>query len=395
MIYSFIDQMCEFTKEKLVMKSVRADLIYTGLDVEQNKYLNYGDGRIDSLSSEPKGEVTGEYAVLTPAFVDAHSHIGLIRAGEPGDEREANEKLELIFALPDALDSVQMDDASFGDAMSQGVLYSCVVPGSLNVISGRSAVIRHWARDTNAALVARAGIKGAIGYNPISTKEGPAKRPNTRMGTLALLRAKLEEVKRKLAKLEKKGEEVDFSAEEDVLADILAGKQRLRVHVHKMDDIAALLRIHEEYGFDLGIEHAGDVHCQDTFDELKKRGIPVVYGPIDGFAYKVELKHRSGNNVGHLIKSGVQFGLMTDHPVTLSGSLLLQTRWMLRHGLSKAQAVGVITMNNARMLGIDDKLGSLEPGKWASFVGWNGDPFDISNSVQQAFGEGECVFVND
>ena len=296
------------------------------------------------------------------------------------------------MSLPDALDSVQMDDKAFKDSMSQGVLYSCVVPGSLNLISGRSAVIRHWAKDTSAALVGRAGIKGAIGYNPISTTEGPAKRPSTRMGSLALLRSKLEEVKRKLAKMEAKPGEVDMSAEEEVLADVLAGRERLRIHAHKMDDIAALLRLKDEYGFELCVEHAGDVHCQHTFDELKKRGVPVTYGPIDGFAYKVELKHRSTGNVEHVIKSGVQFGLMTDHPVTQSGTLLLQTRWMLRKGLSKAEAVGVVTMNNARLLGIDDRLGSLEEGKWASFVGWSGDPFDLANQAVAAYGEGEQLF---
>ena len=374
------------------MKSVRADLIYTGKEITQNQYLNFDGQTIDGLTPEPKGEVLGEYAVLTPALIDPHSHIGLVRAGEPSAEQEANERLELIFSLPDALDSVQMDDQAFTDSMGQGVLYSCVVPGSLNLISGRSAVIRHWAADTNSALVARAGIKGAVGFNPISTKEGPAKRPTTRMGCMALLRSKLEEVKRKQASAERKGEEPELSAEEEVLADIMAGKERLRVHAHKMDDIAALLRLKEEYGFELGIEHGGDVHRQQTFDELKRQGVPLTYGPIDGFAYKVELKHRSTANVEHVLKSGVQFGIMTDHPVTQSGSLLLQTRWLLRFGLSKAEAIGVVCMNNARLLGLDDRLGSLEAAKWASFVGWNGDPFDLANKPVAAYGEGERIY---
>ncbi len=374
------------------MKSVRAALVYTGKSVEQDRYLNFDGNEIHSVSPEPMGEAAGEFAVLTPALIDPHSHIGLVRAGEPSAEREANEKLEIIFSLPDALDSVQMDDQAFIDSMRQGVLYSCVVPGSLNLISGRSAVIRHWAEDTNKALVARAGIKGAIGYNPISTTDGPAKRPSTRMGSMALLRSKLEEVKRKLAKKDEKGEDAGLSAEEDVLADILAGRERLRVHAHKIDDIAALLRLKDEFGFKLGVEHAGDVYRQHTFDELKKRDIPLTYGPIDGFAYKVELKHRSTNNLEHVLNSGVQFGIMTDHPVTHSSSLLLQTRWLLRLGLAKEEAIKVVSLNNARLLGIDDRLGSLEAGKWASFVGWNGDPFDMASKPVCAYGEGRLIF---
>ena len=135
-----------------------------------------------------------------------------------------------------------------------------------------------------------------------------------------------------------------------------------------------------------------DVHEPRIFQELKRRKIPVVYGPVDSFAYKVELKHENWRNIRHLIASGVDFGLMSDHPVTLARQLLLQTRWFIRAGLSKQDAIELISRKNARILGIDDRIGTIEKGKWASFTCWNGDPFDLANYPVAVYGEGELRF---
>jgi imidazolonepropionase-like amidohydrolase len=134
------------------------------------------------------------------------------------------------------------------------------------------------------------------------------------------------------------------------------------------------------------------VNTVEIFKELKRRRIPVTYGPIDAFAYKVELKHENWRNVKCLIDSGVQFGLMTDHPVTPARQILLQTRWFTRVGLTAQQAIELVTRQNARILGIDPFLGTLSRGKWASFVCWNGNPFDITNYPTAVYGEGELLY---
>jgi imidazolonepropionase-like amidohydrolase len=378
------------------MNCVYAKTIYTGKSIVYDRYLVFNGPKIVGVSTFAKGQRLGKFDVLTPAFIDPHSHIGMERAGEPSGEGEANDHLDSILALTDALDSVQMDDKSFKDAVESGVLYSCVVPGSGNIIGGLSAVIRNYARDSTGALIDRAGLKAAFGYNPKSTINWKGQRPNTRMGAVAILRGRLAEVRQKMQKHRKargaKKEEISFSAEDVVLRDLLTGKIRLRAHVHKIDDISALLRLVDEFKIRLTIEHAMDVHHPATFKELKKRKIPVVYGPIDSFAYKVELKHEDWRNIGHLLTSGVQFGLMTDHPVTLARQLFLQTRWFLRAGLSKQQAIELVTYKNAGILGIDDRLGTLQRGKWASFIGWNGDPFDMASYPTVVYGEGERCY---
>jgi imidazolonepropionase-like amidohydrolase len=380
------------------MNCIFAETIYTGKSIVYDKHLVFNGKSISGISKSARGELLGRFEVVTPAFIDPHSHIGMERSGEPSGEGEANDQLDSILALTDALDSVQMDDKAFKDAVESGVLYSCVVPGSGNIVGGQSAVIRNYAKDSTAALIGRAGLKAAFGYNPMSTHSWKGQRPTTRMGAMAILRGRLSEVRRKDQQYRKargsKKEEITFTAEDKVLQDLLTAKIRLRAHVHKIDDIAALLRLADDFKIKLTVEHAMDVHQVEIFQELKKRKIPVVYGPIDCFAYKVELKHEDWRNIRHLITSGVEFGLMTDHPVTLARQLFLQTRWFVRSGMSKQQAIELLSRQNAGILGIDRQLGTLAKGKWASFICWSGDPFDLTKYPVAVYGEGNLLYSN-
>ncbi len=371
------------------MKAIHANLLYTGREIIENGYLLFEDNRVTDIRKSYKGELSGNYAVLTPAFIDAHSHIGLVRAGEPSAEAEANDHIDPFLTHANALDSIQMDDTAFRDSLEAGVLYSCVVPGSGNIIGGNSAVIRNYGTNSSTAFIGSSGIKAAIGYNPMSVRDWKGSRPFTRMGTFALLRGKLHDAKEKMKSRKDPPEPV--SAEEAILRKLLKGRERLRVHVHKSDDIASLLRLVDEFKLKVTVEHTCDVNNAEIYEELRRRKIPVVYGPLDSLAYKVELKHENWRNLKFLLASGVEFGLMTDHPVILQKTLLLTLRWFLRCGMNKQQAIEIITRQNASILKVDDRLGTLEKGKWASFVGWTGDPFDLENYAEAVYAEGELL----
>ncbi|MCF6149961.1 MAG: amidohydrolase family protein [Candidatus Kuenenia sp.] len=384
------------------MLSIKGTVIYTGKQVLKDAFINFDHKSIVDVSTTSQGEILGEYPVITPAFIDPHCHIGMCRAGEPSNDEEANEKMDNFLTLANALDSVQMDDVSFSDSIEAGILYSCALPGSGNILGGGSAVIRNYGNTTSNALIEEApiSIKAALGYNPMSTREWKGKRPYTRMGALALFREKLYAVTKKMEKMAKDTEnkDVDFSREDEILRDILYGKILLRVHVHKTDDIESFLRftdefksIHSDYNIRFTIDHACDVHKIDIFQKLKERNISVIYGPMDSLAYKVELKHENWKNVRYLLESNVSFGLMSDHPVILQRMLLFQLRWFIRFGLNTQQAIEIITAKNAKILGIDTFLGTLEPNKWASFVCWNGDPFDLTSYPVTVYGEGRLL----
>lgn len=381
------------------MKCVKANVLYTGRpgQVLRDVYVVWQGNKIVGVSKErPRdAEEVYEYdfCVVTPAIIDAHSHIGMVRAGENPDEEEVNEEMDSVLPYVDALASVYMDDPSFRDSIEHGVLYSCVLPGSGNVIGGRAVFIRNFARDVNEAFIKYAGIKVALGYNPRSTTKWKGTRPYTRMGVVGLLRKALQHAKDVLKLIEKGKkdiEEVDYEARQ--LLPVIKGEELLRVHVHKKDDIMIMLRISEEFGIKFTVEHACDVNELYVFELLRDRNIPVVYGPLDSFAYKTELKHESWKNVRLIVESRHPLvAVMSDHPVVLQRNILLQLRFFIRFGMSFSEALSLVTYNPARILGVDNVLGTVEPGKYASFVVWNKEPTSLDAYPVLVIAEGKVV----
>ncbi|MHA1595337.1 MAG: amidohydrolase family protein [Candidatus Baldrarchaeia archaeon] len=406
------------------MFAIKANLLYDGIGKKENVYIVVDGNKIKDVTSEkPDAEVLYE-GVVTPAFIDGHSHIGMMRHGEPSTEEETNEVADIFLPTLDPLDSIYFDDKYFQDSVEFGVLYSCVTPGSGNLIGGKAVIIRNFAKLRDEAVVRDYGYKMALGFNPRSTwAEWKGKRYKTRMGVYALLRDELTKIRRKVRKLElekrekvrelrrklEKGEitkeeyeeilkeldektELELELHEKALLEVLEGKKVLKTHVHKEDDAVFLISFVREFNVKATADHLGDVHRVETFRKLKDAGIPIVYGPIDSFAYKTELKHDTYKNVKALMESGAKFTLMTDHPVVLARNLFLQLRYFLMFGMSKERAISIITKEAAEILRIDDILGTVEPGKLASIVVWDDDPFHLWSKPIAVIAEGNVVF---
>ncbi|MBD3210742.1 amidohydrolase family protein [Candidatus Micrarchaeota archaeon] len=375
------------------MQAILGKTVYTGEERSlSNCYVVFENGRIADVTSEkPECEVMGEYEMLTPAFVDAHSHIGTIRAGEPEEEEDANDDMDALLFELDVLDSIIMEDTSFRDSVEAGVLYSCVLPGSANVIGGRSVLIRNFADNTRDAFIKYTGLKTAFGYNTKNYENGKGVHAATRMGAVSLLRKMLIKGKKAKTLVEHGKKSVDeLEPRMDTVLSILDRQEKLRVHAHKTDDIMAALRLADEFSIDMTIEHASDVYRKGTFDFLKEKGIPVVYGPMDAFPYKVELKHESWRNAEYLIGSGVKFAVMSDHPIVLQRMMLLQMRHFLRLGLTREQCISRLTKYPAEILDADG-IGTLAKGKVASVVCWNADPFSLDSYPVAVYAEGKKV----
>lgn len=375
------------------MKAVKATLLYDGLgNVKRDVYVVFEKEIKEIVKEKPEDvEIVAE-GVVTPAFIDGHSHIGMERYGEPYQEGEANEQMDAVLPLVDALYSIYMDDKAFKHSVEFGVLYSSILPGSGNIIGGKAVLIKNYERDIEDAFMRYVGVKAAFGYNPRSTREWKGTRPSTRMGAIGVLLDWLIKTQKAIALLEKgKKEKEELEPTIEALIPVLKGEEPLRVHVHKEDDIAALLMLKRRFNLKITIEHAADVHSKETFEKIRKEGVPLVYGPFDAHPYKVELKHEDWKNARYLLEVRPLFGLMSDHPVTLQANLYLQLRHFIRLGMSKEEAIKVITYNNARILGVDDILGSIEKGKWASLVVWTGDPFHMENHPTHVFAEGKLI----
>lgn len=400
---------------------IKASALYRGGERLADRRVVVEGERVAEVSAWLGGKADYE-GVVTAGFVDAHSHIGMFREGEPQAEAEGNDKTAQIMPLSDPLNSIYFDDRAFQDAVDFGVLYSCVVPGSGNLIGGKARVIRNFAKNRKDALAADYGYKMALGYNPRSTTEWKGERPDTRMGVYQLLEKKLDEVVAKKARSDlalertlrelarsapdkglgpaeldreraaaRREAELGFTSEESALLDLLSGKKTVKVHVHKEDDVLYLIELRKRFGFKATADHLGDVHHKEIFDELAKADIPIIYGPLGSLAYKVELKHEDWRNTGLLMKSKASYGLMTDHPVILSYQLRDSLKYFLIHGMSDAQAIRLITEKNAELLGLGDQIGTVAEGRLASLVVWDKEPLHLGAMPRMVMAEGAVV----
>ena len=399
---------------------IRARILYDGVGMREKCSIVVEDDRVvDVLDGKLQSDIEG---FVTPAFIDAHSHIGMDREGEPWTESETNDVLRQILPVNDPLNSIYFDDRAFRDAVDFGVLYSCVVPGSGNLLGGKARVIRNFSPNRKSAVLKDYGYKMALGFNPRSTTDWKGDRPNTRMGVYALLEQKFDEVlaKRDKAELKKQRshhkldqeaqekdlakEEVDFrrraiddeyrqtfSTAELAVLQLLNGEKTAKVHVHKEDDVLYLIELADKYGLKTTADHTCDVFHKEIFDYLAEADIPVVYGPLGSVGYKVELKHAYYQNAKLLMESNAFFGLMTDHPVIWSPSLRDSLKFFLIAGMPPHEAISLITSRNAKILGIDDELGTVEPGKKASLVVWNRDPLNLAAFPLMVMAEGEKI----
>jgi imidazolonepropionase-like amidohydrolase len=284
-----------------------------------------------------------------------------------------------------------MDDPAFGESVESGVLYSTILPGSGNVIGGKAVLIRNYARDINEAYIMDVGIKAALGYNPRSTIEWKGDRPSTRMGAVAMLRENLIKAlkARKLLEIEKKVA-AEMEPLTEVFMDILSNKFKMMVHLHKEDDAIVLIQLAKEFGIKAIANHCLDIHREEVFVALRKADIPIIYGPMNSFPYKVELKHESWKNAEKLLKSGTKFSIMSDHPVTLQRNLFYSLRHLMRFGLSRAQAISKITREPAEIIGAQN-IGEVREGFKASLVVWSGDPFSLASHPTLVVAEGDVV----
>ena len=377
------------------MRLIQTKLLFDGSNEKKNCFIGIEGNEIKFVGhNKPSGshEIIEHCEAVTPSFIDAHSHIGIVRAGEPSKEEEANEHMDSISRLSNALHSIYMDDPSFQESIESGILYSVVLPGSGNIISGKAVLIRNFSSNITNAFISDIGIKTALGYNPRSTIKWKGTRPSTRMGAIAILRDNLLKAKKAMTLLEKKKkliEEIDPQLE--LFLDILKKKYKLMVHVHKEDDVMIMIELIKEFKIDAIANHLCDVHNDYIFQQLRLNKIPIIYGPLDSFPYKVELKHESWRNIEKLLRSNAKFALMTDHPVILQRDLFYCLRHLLRFGTTKAEAISKITKEPADIIGAKT-LGQVKPGFKASLTLWNNDPFLLSSYVKTVFAEGEIVY---
>lgn len=376
--------------------TITSDVIEDGVIlIDEGKILDVGND-IDIPSDAEVIDAEGK--LIFPGFIDAHCHVGNFDEGEGPMGYDGNEMTDPITPHLRSWDGIYPQDLGFEDARSGGVSSICVLPGSANVIGGLSAVLKTRGDFIEDMVISEnGGLKIAFGENPKRVYGEQKKTPSTRMGTAGILRETLTKAQNYKDKLEKGKEDPDKLPEKDlsmeVMVKVLDGEIPLRAHAHRADDIITAIRIAKEFGVDVSIEHCTEGHLMA--ERLADEGISAIVGPSLGHRSKRETVRRTFETAGILDRAGVKVAIMTDHPFNPIEFLPLASGLAHRAGMDEDRALKAITINSAEILGLDDRIGSIEKGKDADISIWSGHPFDTRSKMEKFFIDGIEVYPED
>ncbi len=288
------------------------------------------------------------------------------------------------------------------DAAGAGVTSVCTGVGSANPIGGSFALIKTYGSKRVDRLVVKspAAIKFALGENPKSTYNDRDETPVTRMATAGIIRENLAKALRYKEELDEydrtKGTDdetsrPDFDAKCEALLPLFNEKDKLKAHFHchRADDIFTAIRLSKEFNLDYVL-----IHCTDgavIADELAEDMPQVILGPLMGDRGKPELANHDIRTPAVLHEYGINFAICTDHPETPVQYLPLTAALAVRGGLSRGEALKAITINAARIIGAEDRIGSVEVGKDADFSLFRGDPLDLTVTPELVCVSGKIV----
>ena len=379
------------------MKLIKNAKIYTmgekdfpdggDLLIDQGKVVAVGT----NLSANGAKEIDAKGLYMMPGLVDAHCHIGMWEDGMRGEGADGNEMTSPVTPELRAIDALNPYDRCFEEALAAGVTTVSTGPGSANVVGGTFVAMKTIPGTVESRMLMEPqALKTAFGENPKGVYGGQKKSPSTRMATAAIFRQAMIDGLTYGAKMKlEEDKRPDRSLGKEILALAASGKLRVKAHAHRADDILTAIRLRDEFSLDMSLEHCTEGYL--IAEELKRARIPVIIGPLLSERSKIELRNLTFKAPAVLHKAGIRFAIMTDHPVIPMQYLFLSASLAVREGLPERQAMIAITRNAAWTIGLEDRVGSLEPGKDADFALYDGHPLDARSSARQVYVNGEMV----
>ena len=327
---------------------------------------------------------------IIPGLICTHSHIGQVAGADSSSPIQPEVRV---------LDSVDVRDTSINKARAGGVTTVNLMSGSGHLLSGQTIYLKLRKGNTIDDLSIKLpdgslayGVKMANGTNSIRDN-GPF--PGTRGKSAALVRQKFIDARAYLKKRNEvdPGKPFERDLALETLADILEGKRTVHHHTHRHDDILTVLRLKEEFGFKVILHHVSE--AWKVADEIAAAKVPCSIIFLDSPGGKLEARDFEWRNGAELEKRGVLTAFHTDDPINDSRWFLRNAAVGVRAGMSREKALEALTLAGARMLDLEDSIGSLDAGKQADFVVLSGDPFSIYTRVLETHIEGQQVFDLD
>lgn len=335
-------------------------------------------------------DVTGK--VIMPGLVDTHSHIGRVEGGDRSAPLHPGVR---------TIDAIDVRHHSIQRARSGGITTVNVMSGSGHLMSGQTAYLK--LRDgriiddllfcDDPITDVCGGMKMANGTNSIRSEAGSF--PGTRARSAALARQMFIDAiayrdQRATAEDDTSKSPPDRDLGKEALLEVLDGHRIVHFHTHRHDDILTVLRLKEEFGFHVVLHHVSE--AWKVADEIAAAGVPSSIIALDSPGGKLEASEIDWRNGAALEEAGAEVAYHTDDYITDSRLLLRSAAFGVRAGMSREKALEAMTIAGARMLGLADRVGSLESGKDADFILLSGDPLSVYSRIEQTWVEGEMLF---
>lgn len=333
------------------------------------------DGKIFSFGESDGEEVIDcTDKIIFPGFVEAHCHTGLDEQDIGADGIGYNERSNPIQADLRAIDGINPLETGVRDALEGGITTMQTGPGSGNVMGGTFCAMKTYGNCVDDMIIKKeSAMKIAFGENPKRFYgQNKNEAPYTRMKIAALLR---EFIRKAIEYKEDKNHK--FDAKLEAFQKVLNHEIPLKAHCHRADDIATAIRIAKEFDLDMTLDHVTEGH--KIVDVVKRSGFSCIVGPSFGSRPKVELKDKCYETAGILSNAGIKVAIMTDSSVIPLEHLTMCAMFAYRHGMKKEDAYKAITINAAEIIGVSDRVGSIEVGKDADFAIFNEDFMESTN----------------
>ena len=364
--------------------------IYT---MEQDPFV--GDFRIDKGVFTQVGtnltpdvgenvqDLNGLY--VFPGLVESHCHLGMEETAIRFEGDDVNEITDPITPNMRGIDGCNPMDETVELALKGGVTTVAAGPGSANVLGGTFFAYKTKGNCIDEMTIQNPiAMKAAFGENPKRCYQG--KKIDTRMQISALLRETLEKTKEYLAKKEA-GKDIAYDQKLEAMIPVVKRELPLKCHAHRADDILTAIRIAKEENIKITLDHVTDARC--ILPQIKESGFPCICGPALTHKSKFELANMSFETPNELYKAGILFSIITDSPVIPQQYLSLSAALAAKAGLPEYEAIKAITINPAKILGLDNRVGSIKVGKDADFVICTKNILDTQNEIQSVYVDGK------
>lgn len=376
------------------INTITEGIIIGNLLIENKKIKEIGNDIVAPLDATV---IDAKGCLVLPGFIDAHTHLGLWEDGMATEGIDGNEQTDPITPQLNTIDAINPMDITFNEAVKSGITSVCSTPGSSNPIGGQAIALKTYGKIVDKMVIKNpVATKVAFGENPKNCYGGNEKTPQTRMAIAALIRETLRKAQEYLDDIDKSKLEEDdankpeYNMKYESLIPVLKKEIPLKAHVHRVDDMFTAIRIAKEFDLKLTLDHCTEGHL--VVDELIEEGYPILVGPSLTERSKIELRNLTFETAGILSNNGLDICLITDHPVIPIQYLPLCAGIAIKHGMKEDKALEAITINPAKVLGIDNRVGSIEVGKDADIVIWDNNPFEINSNVLYTIIDGKIVY---